>query len=79
MRSLLVAILFFSMDAKANRREEEAAKLALEAAIKQAGIDTAVENYVRQYITKDVEEKLGKVLGPVKIVVDRRINLKWEF
>lgn len=80
MRQLLLAILLFSMDASANQQEEEeAARIAIEAALKQSGIDTMVQNFVRQYVSKDMEEKLGKVLGPVKVVVDRKVSVKWEF
>lgn len=76
---VLFVLMFVGMDAYGTQREAEAARMAAEAALKQSGVDKMIENKVREYITKDVEKVLGKVLGPVKIVVDKRVELKWEF
>ena len=83
MRSFLVVCLVFScMDAKANLREVEAARRAAEAAIKQSGLDRKIEENVVQPIKRKIEPYLGEyapILGAIKIAVEGRVELRWEF
>jgi ribosomal protein S3AE len=79
MKMLFLLLMVMVQDVSAETREQEALRVAMEAALKQSGADKKIEEVVRKYITKDIEETLGKFIGPVKIVVDQKVEFKWEF
>ena len=79
MKLIFLLLIGMTQDVLASTREQEALRVAMEAALKQSGADKKIEEVMRKYITKDIEETLGKFLGPVKIVVDQRVEFKWEF
>lgn len=79
MKLMFMLLLVMTQDVSAETREQEALRVAMEAALKQSGADKKIEEVVRKYVTKDIEAMLGKFLGPVKIVVDQRVEFKWEF
>lgn len=86
MRILVVILLFCNVCVASPQREQEAMRAAVDAALKQSGMDKKIEEFTEENIGKPIKRAilpyLGRyapVIGAMKIVVDQKVEVKWEF
>jgi hypothetical protein len=70
------------MEVSAETKEAAAARTAAEAAIRQLGLDRQVEEKLINPIKKELGPYVGKyvpLLTIGKIIVEQKVEVKWEF
>jgi hypothetical protein len=86
MFKFVLVFLFSSVCLASPGREQEAVRAALDAALKQSGMDVKIREFTEKNIEKPVKDTLLPYLGPyapvlggMKIIIDQKVELKWEF
>lgn len=70
------------MEVSAETKEAEAARKAVEAAVKQSGIDKQIEDNLIEPLKKQLEPYIGKYLPLLSIgkaIAEQKVEVKWEF
>lgn len=86
MRLFVVLTLLASVCVASPRKEEEAVRAAVDAALKQSGLQQQLDQLTNEYVNKPLNKYVlphlgpyAPILGTMKVVVDQKVELKWEF
>jgi len=83
MRKLVIlCLILLNMEVSAETKEAEAARKAVEAAVKQSGLDKQVEENLIDPLKKQLEPYIGKYLPLFSIgkaMIEQKVEVKWEF
>lgn len=86
MRILVIILLFCNVCVASPQKQEEAMRAAVDAALKQSGMDKKIEEFTEETIGKPIKKAIlpyfgryAPVIGAMKIVVDQKVEVKWEF
>jgi hypothetical protein len=81
-RLAILCLILLNMEVSAETKEAEAARKAVEAAVKQSGIDKEIEENLIEPLKKQLEPYIGKYLPLFsigKVISEQKVEVKWEF